>query len=107
MIIRGGENMFPAEIENALLEHPQIAEIAVVGIPDEKWGEVIGCFFRSEGDKAIVARELHDFCRERLSPQKTPTVWCRVEEFPMTGSRKIQKYKIRDRYLAGDYTSIN
>jgi len=44
MIIRGGENMFPAEIETVLLEHPQIAEVAVVGIPDDRWGEVIGCF---------------------------------------------------------------
>ena len=106
MIIRGGENMFPAEIENTLLEHPQIAEVAVVGIPDDKWGEVIGCFFRSENDAPIAARTLHDFCRERLSPQKTPTIWCRVEEFPMTGSRKIQKFVIRDRFLEGEYDTL-
>ena len=106
MIIRGGENMFPAEIENVLREHPQIAEVAVVGLPDDKWGEVIGCFFRSEDSEAISARKLHDFCRERLSPQKTPTLWCRVDEFPMTGSRKIQKFVIRDRYLEGAYDAL-
>jgi fatty-acyl-CoA synthase len=106
MIIRGGENMFPAEIENELLEHPQIAEVAVVGIPDDKWGEVIGCFFRAEDSNTITARTLHDFCRERLSPQKTPTIWCRVDEFPMTGSRKIQKFVIRDRYLEGAYDAL-
>jgi fatty-acyl-CoA synthase len=106
MIIRGGENMFPAEIENVLLEHPKVAEVAVVGIPDDKWGEVIGCFFRSEEDTPIAARDLHDYCRERLSPQKTPTIWCRVDEFPMTGSRKIQKFVIRDRYLDGTYDAL-
>ena len=106
MIIRGGENMFPAEIENTLLEHPQIAEVAVVGIPDEKWGEIIGCFFRTENNDVIAARTLHEYCRERLSPQKTPTIWCRVEEYPMTGSRKIQKYVIRDRFLAGAYEPL-
>ena len=103
MIIRGGENMFPAEIENALLEHPDLAEVAVVGIPDDKWGEVIACFFRTEDNQPTVAKDLHDFCRERLSPQKTPTIWCLVEEFPMTGSRKIQKFVLREQFLEGVY----
>lgn len=106
MIIRGGENMFPAEIENALLEHPQIAEVAVVGIPDDKWGEVIGCFFRTEKNEPCTALTLHDFCRERISPQKTPTIWCQVQEFPMTGSRKIQKFVLRDRFLEGAYPRL-
>ncbi len=103
MIIRGGENMFPAEIENALLEHPDLAEVAVVGIPDDKWGDVIACFFRTEDNQPTDAKKLHDFCRERLSPQKTPTIWCRVEEFPMTGSRKIQKFVLREQFLEGVY----
>ena len=106
MIIRGGENMFPAEIENVLMEHPRIAEVAVVGIPDEKWGEVIGCFFRTENNELVSVRTLHHFCRNRLSPQKTPTIWCRVDEFPMTGSRKIQKFVIRDRFLKGTYQPL-
>ena len=106
MIIRGGENMFPTEIENILMEHPNIAEVAVVGIPDKTWGEVIGCFFRTEDSKPISARILHDFCRDHLSPQKTPTIWCRVDEFPMTGSRKIQKFAIRDQFLDGVYDPL-
>ena len=106
MIIRGGENMFPAEIENVLMEHPRIAEVTVVGIPDEKWGEVIGCFFRTENNELVSVRTLHHFCRNRLSPQKTPTIWCRVDEFPMTGSRKIQKFVIRDRFLKGTYQPL-
>ena len=99
MIIRGGENHFPAEIENALLEHPTVAEVAVVGLPDAKWGEVIGAFVRTVGDEPIDADALRAHCREVLSPQKTPSVWEQLKEFPLTGSGKIQKFAIRDDYL--------
>ena len=106
MIIRGGENHFPVEIENVLLEHPLVAEVAVVGLPDEKWGEVISCFVRSEGDRVLDASDLHRHCREQMSPQKTPTIWCQVSEFPLTGSGKIQKFTLRELFLAGDYTPL-
>ena len=104
MIIRGGENHFPAEIENCLLEHASVAEVAVVGLPDPKWGEVIGAFIRSIGplDKAA----LHAHCRANMSPQKTPNVWVQVEDFPLTGSGKIQKFVLRDRFVAGEYTEL-
>ena len=102
MIIRGGENHFPAEIENVLLEHASVAEAAVVGLPDETWGEVIAAFVRTEG-QALDRDALHAHCRAGLSPQKTPTVWCRVDAYPMTGSGKIQKFRLRDGYLAGEY----
>ena len=103
MIIRGGENHFPAEIENVLLEHASVAEVAVVGLPDETWGEVIAAFVRTEGGQALDRGALHAHCRASLSPQKTPAVWCRVDGFPMTGSGKIQKFRLRDGYLAGRY----
>ncbi len=103
MIIRGGENHFPAEIENALLEHPEVAEVAVIGLPDEKWGEIIACFLRPEAGCRPVEAELRRHCRERLSPQKTPVVWRRVEGFPLTGSGKIQKFRLREDYLAGKH----
>lgn len=99
MLIRGGENHFPAEIENALLEHPTVAEVAVVGLPDPKWGEVIGAFVRTVGDEPIDVDALRAHCREVLSPQKTPNVWEQLKEFPLTGSGKIQKFAIRDDYL--------
>ena len=104
MIIRGGENHFPAEIENCLLEHASVAEVAVVGLPDPKWGEVIGAFIRSTGplDKAA----LHAHCRANMSPQKTPNFWVQVEDFPLTGSGKIQKFVLRDRFVAGEYTEL-
>ncbi|MEE4201478.1 class I adenylate-forming enzyme family protein [Erythrobacter sp.] len=95
MIIRGGENLFPAEIEAALLEHPAIAEIAVAGVPDEKWGEIMAAFMRlAEGAQRPQDDELKAFIRERLSPQKTPAHWVWVESFPLTGSGKIQKFAL-------------
>ena len=105
MIIRGGENLFPAEIENILLEHPSVAEVAVVGLPDKKWGEIVACFLRPEVNQIVDPKELHRHCREHISPQKTPVVWCEVEAFPLTGSGKIQKFALRDAYLAGAYES--
>ena len=103
MIIRGGENHFPVEIENVLLEHASVAEVAVVGLPDEKWGEIIACFVRPSAGCGLDVAGLRSHCRRHLSPQKTPTVWCRVDAFPSTGSGKIQKFRLRDQFLAGEY----
>lgn len=103
MMIRGGENLFPAEIENVLLEHPAVAEVAIVGLPDKKWGEIVGCFYRTEGNQPIDTQDLHRHCRQHLAPIKTPEVWCQVEAFPLTGSGKIQRFALRDDYLAGKY----
>jgi fatty-acyl-CoA synthase len=102
MIIRGGENLFPAEIENAMLEHAAIEEVAVVGIPDEKWGEQVACFIRCNSAPPSAA-DLKAFIRERLSPQKTPAYWISVEEWPLTGSGKIQKFKLQEAYEAGKH----
>jgi len=102
MIIRGGENLFPAEIEAAMIEHPAIAEVAVAGIPDEKWGEIVACFMRlAEGTERPSDDELKIFVRERLSPQKTPAHWVWVEEFPLTGSGKIQKFQLAEDFAKG------
>ncbi|MEP2103111.1 MAG: AMP-binding protein [Parasphingorhabdus sp.] len=103
MIIRGGENLFPAEIENAILEHEAIDEVAVVGIPDEKWGEQVACFFRSGSDETLRADDLKAFIRDRLSPQKTPAYWISVSEWPLTGSGKIQKFKLAEAFEAGEF----
>ena len=101
MIIRGGENLFPAEIEAVLVEHSQIRQVAVVGLPDEKWGEIIAAFMLSE--TPLELHGLKAYCRKHLSPQKIPTTWVQVPEFPLTGSGKVQKYAIRDKFLAGSY----
>ena len=106
MIIRGGENFFPAEIENVLLEHPSVSEVAVVGLLDPKWGEIISCFVTTKGNHAPVVADLKSHCRANLAPQKTPVVWVHVKEFPLTGSGKIQKFALRDAFVAGDYNAL-
>ena len=103
MIIKGGENLFPAEIENAMLEHPMVAEVAVAGIPDEKWGELVACFMRPADGEKPTESELRSFIRDRLSPQKTPTHWVWVNDWPMTGSGKIQKFALSDAFVRGEY----
>jgi len=103
MIIRGGENLFPAEIENVLLEHPDVAEVAVVGAPDERWGEIVVCFLRPAAGAALDKAALVAHCRARISPQKTPAHWIEVQEWPLTGSGKIQKFVLRDRFVAGEW----
>ncbi len=103
LIIRGGENLFPAEIENAMLEHDAIAEVAVVGVADEKWGEEVACFIRPVSTQRPTAAELKIFIRERLSPQKTPAYWVYVDEWPLTGSGKIQKFKLAESFERGEH----
>jgi fatty-acyl-CoA synthase len=106
MIIRGGENLFPAEIEAAMIEHPAIAEVAVAGVPDEKWGEIVACFMRlAEGAERPSDDELKAFVRERLSPQKTPAHWVWMKEFPLTGSGKIQKFQLAEDFAKGQLTT--
>ena len=100
MIIRGGENHFPAEIENVLRQHDAISDVAVVGIPDKKWGEVIAAFVRFH-DRPVSSKDLKHFCRQEMSAPKTPTLWRLVDSYPLTGSGKIKKFQLRDMELAG------
>ena len=100
MIIRGGENLFPAEIENALLEHHAVAEVAVAGLPDPRWGEIVAAFVRPEPGHSVDPEDLRRHCRNRLSPQKTPVVWEQVDRFPLTGSGKIRKFALVEEYLS-------
>ena len=103
MIIRGGENLFPAEIENVLIEHPAIAEVAIVGVPDPKWGEIAVCFLRPQEGSLPSKSELIGHLRRDLAAPKTPAHWIVVENFPLTASGKIQKFVLRDRYVAGEF----
>lgn len=104
MIIRGGENLFPVEIENAIQEHSDVAEIAVVGVPDAKFGEQVACFMRSGTGNKPDNDAMKTFVRERLSPQKTPKYWIWIEEWPLTGSGKIQKFKLAEMFEAGEFS---
>jgi fatty-acyl-CoA synthase len=105
MIIRGGENLFPAEIEEVLYRHPAVAEATVVGLPDERWGEVVGAFIRPHDPAAPpTVAELRSHLRASLSPQKTPTRWYAVDGYPLTGSGKIQKFAVREAWEKGAHT---
>ncbi|HEX6487404.1 MAG TPA: AMP-binding protein [Candidatus Dormibacteraeota bacterium] len=96
MIIRGGENIYPREIEDALGTHPAVAEVAVVGVPDERWGEIVAAFVRLSPNLEATEAELLAHCRARLAPYKLPVRWEFVDAFPMTGSGKIQKFKLKE-----------
>lgn len=102
MIIRGGENLFPAEIENVLLEYPGVAECAVVGVPDAVLGEAVAAFVRMQDGEAFDPDALRAHCRSLVSPQKCPAHWQQVEAWPLTGSGKIQKFQLRDEWIAAN-----
>jgi fatty-acyl-CoA synthase len=99
MIIRGGENIYPAEIEALLLAHPTVSDVAVLGIPDEKWGEVVAAFVRPAPGRTPSDEELFTYCRAHLAPHKTPRHWRFVEQFPQTPSGKIQKFALREQFM--------
>ena len=103
MVIRGGENLYPREIEELLFTHPAVAEVAVLGVPDERWGEELAAVVRpAPGHDAVTEQELRSFVRERLAPQKAPKRWAFLDELPLTPSGKIQKYVLRERFVKGE-----
>ena len=91
MIIRGGENIYPREIETILLSHPAVAEAAVVGVADRFWGEVVGAVIRTSAATPPTAAELSEFCRGRLAVYKIPARWAFTSTFPLTATEKIRK----------------
>src|SRR5271165_699819 len=91
MIIRGGENIYPREIETVLLSHPAVAEAAVVGVADRFWGEVVGAVIRTSAGTPPTAAELSEFCRGRLAACKVPARWAFTSTFPLTATGKVRK----------------
>jgi len=96
MIIRGGENIYPREIEEFLYTMEGILDVQVVGIPDEKYGEVVGAFIIKKDGTDISEEDVIDFTRNKIAPYKKPKHVIFVDAFPMTASGKIQKYKLRE-----------
>jgi fatty-acyl-CoA synthase len=99
MIIRGGENIYPREIEERLYEHPSIAEVQVVGVPDRRLGEEVLAWVKFKCGHRATEDELRDFCRQTLAHFKTPRYWKFVDCFPTTVTGKIQKFKIREQAI--------
>jgi acyl-CoA synthetase (AMP-forming)/AMP-acid ligase II len=100
MIIRGGENIYPREIERVLFAHPALADVAVAGVPETIWGEQVAAFVRPAPGQTADPGELFAYRREHLAPHKTPRYWTVLEEFPLTPSGKVQKFVLRERILA-------
>jgi fatty-acyl-CoA synthase len=99
MIIRGGENIYPREIEELLFTHPAVGDVAVVGAPDPKWGEEVAAFVRPAPGTSPTPEELFAFCRAHLAPYKAPKRWIFCDSFPTTPSGKIQKNVLRERLM--------
>jgi fatty-acyl-CoA synthase len=96
MIIRGGENIYPREIEEFLYTHPKVAEVHVTSLPDERLGEIVLAWIRLRPGEQATAEELRDFCRGRIASFKIPQCIRFVDSFPTTVSGKIQKFRIRE-----------
>lgn len=96
MIIRGGENIYPREIEEFLYQLPGVKDVQVAGIPSKKYGEAVGAFIILHEGVTMDESEVRDFCLGKISRYKIPKYIFFVKEFPMTGSGKIQKFKLKD-----------
>jgi fatty-acyl-CoA synthase len=105
MIIRGGMNLYPAEIEAVLQDHPAIETAAVIGVADEKWGEQVAAVLRLRADLGRpTATELTEFLRDQIAPHKVPVFWSFVEALPMTPTGKTQKFVLRQQAADGTLT---
>ena len=96
MIIRGGENIYPRELENFLYGHPKVMNVQVVGIPDKKYGEQVLAVIQLKDRQKATDEEFIEFCKGKIARHKIPKYWEFVEAYPMTASGKIQKYKIKE-----------
>jgi fatty-acyl-CoA synthase len=96
MVIRGGENIYPREIEEFLYTHPQIADVQVIGVPDERFGEELMAWVIPRSGASLSEEELRDFCRGRIAHFKIPRYVKFVDSFPMTVTGKVQKFKMRE-----------
>jgi fatty-acyl-CoA synthase len=96
VVISGGVNVFPAEIEAVLASYPSVAQVAVIGLPDDRWGEVVTAVVQAAPGAAPDTAALEEFARERLASYKVPKRWVVVDELPLTSSGKVQKFVLRE-----------
>lgn len=107
MIIRGGENIYPAELESRLMEHSALVQAAIFGQLDGRFGEVVCAAIQIRPDaEQPTVEELRNFCTERMAPHKVPARWFIADAFPMTGSGKIQKFRMAEFEKSGAIREI-
>lgn len=107
MIISGAENIYPAEVENALMSHPQILDAAVVGIPDEKWGETVMGFVILAEDASISEDEIIAYSREKIAGFKCPKTIKFINEIPRNPTGKVLRRELREPYWKGKERNIS
>jgi fatty-acyl-CoA synthase len=96
MISRGGEKVFPREVEDFLYTHPKISDVQVIGIPSRKYGEEVMAWVKLKPGETATAEELQEFCKTRIAYFKVPAYFKFTETFPMTVTGKVQKFKMRE-----------
>jgi fatty-acyl-CoA synthase len=100
MIIRGGENIYPREIEEFLYTHPAVADVQVIGVPSVRYGEDVMAWVKLRPGVQVTEEELAAFCRGKIATFKIPRYWKFVDSFPMTVTGKIQKFRMRELAIA-------
>jgi fatty-acyl-CoA synthase len=99
MVIRGGENVYPREIEEFLYRHPKVQDVQVIGVPDTKYGEEICAWIKLREGQTATAEEIRDFCKGQIAHYKIPRYIRFVGDFPMTITGKIQKFVMREQMV--------
>ena len=99
MVIRGGENIFPREVEEFLIRHPKVADVQILGVPDKFFGEEMLAVVRLKEGEQLTEQELRDYCKGQISHQKIPRYFQFVDSYPMTASGKVQKFVLRERAI--------
>ena len=101
MIVSAGENIYSIEVESALMEHPEITDAAVIGIPDEKFGEAVKAFIVTKDGKELPQEDVIEFCKSKIASYKTPKTVDLIEIIPRNPSGKILKKVLREPFWAG------
>jgi fatty-acyl-CoA synthase len=99
MIIRGGENVYPREVEEFIYTHPDVVDVQVIGVPDERYGEAIMAWVQMRDGATLDEDELREWCGKSIAHFKVPRYVKFVDEFPMTVTGKVQKFKMRDQAI--------
>ena len=99
MVIRGGENIYPREVEEFLYTHPKISDVQVIGVPDAKYGEELMAWVKLKDGETATSEEMTAFCRGQIATFKIPRYWKFVDVFPMTVTGKIQKFIMREKAI--------
>jgi acyl-CoA synthetase (AMP-forming)/AMP-acid ligase II len=107
MIVSGGENIYPAEVENAVFGHPAVADVAVIGVPDEKWGETVKAVVVLKPGTQVSAQELIEYARSRIAGYKIPRSVDFIAALPRNPSGKILRRELREPYWAGKTRRVN